>query len=72
MLARPSMPMVVQMLEGLIQIPRPPPLPMQFALNTQFARILDLNTQSAINFSGIQILSDSNPAVHSQTFAAPR
>lgn len=72
MLARPSMPMVVQMLEGLIQIPRPPPLPMQFALNTQFARILDLNTQSAINFSGIQILSDSNPAVPSQTFAAPR
>jgi len=72
MLARPSMPMVVQMLEGVIQIPHPPPLPMQFALNTQFARILDLNTQSAIEFSGIQILSESNSTVASQTFGAPR
>lgn len=72
MLARPSMPMVVQMLEGVIQIPRPPPLPMQFALNTQFARILDLNTQSAIDFSGIQILSEPNSTVASQTFGAPR
>lgn len=72
MLARPSMPMVAQMLEGVIQIPLPPPLPMQFALSTQFARILDLNTQSALDFSGIKILSEANSTVASQTFAAPR
>ena len=74
MLARPSMPMVVKMLEGVIPIPLPPPLPMQFALNSQFARILDLKTNSAIDFSGIKILSESeaNSAVESQTFAAPR
>lgn len=72
MLARPSMPMVVQMLEGLIQIPLPPPLPMKFALNTQFARILDLNTQSALNFSSIHILSDPSSAAPSTQFADPR
>lgn len=72
MLARPSMPMVVQMLEGVIPIPLPPPQPMQFALNTQFARILDLNTQSAMDFTGIQILSESNSETVSQTFGAPR
>lgn len=62
MMARPSMPIVVQMLEGILQIPRPPPLPMRFALNTQFARILDLGgaTESILEFPGIQILTESN------------
>lgn len=61
-MARPSMPIVVQMLEGILQIPRPPPLPMRFALNTQFARILDLGgaTESILEFPGIQILTESN------------
>lgn len=74
MLARPPMPMVVQMLEGVIQVPLPPPVPMQFALNTQFARILDLNsTPSALRVPGIQILlGSSSTSVSSQTFGAHR
>uniref|UniRef100_A0A7I4DI68 Protein kinase domain-containing protein n=1 Tax=Physcomitrium patens TaxID=3218 RepID=A0A7I4DI68_PHYPA len=70
--ARPSMPLVVQMLEGVIHIPLPAPQPMQSALNTQFTRILDLNTQSALDFSSIQILSEPSSVEASITFSAPR